>query len=185
VTAIEEPRSAVIVPVALPPRLSEIRAAGDRMAAVGVPAHVSILFPFLPPAGLTRPVHTALAEVAAAARPFRASFERVDRRDGMVWLVPSPESPFLELTAAVVERFPDHPPYGGVHDRLIPHLTLLESQDPLAVDEALVAADEARPFGVDVAELQVITQGRSRAWHRRWRFGLGRRPAGDGPTRHT
>jgi hypothetical protein len=178
----DELRSAIIVPVTLPSRLSEIREGGDRLAALGVPAHVSVLFPFLPPGRLTRAVHAALSALAAAATPFRASFRRVERRDGMIWLVPSPATPFLELTATVVERWPDHPPYGGIHARLIPHLTLLESDDPRALEEAAIAAEQAGRFDVAVTELQVITQGRSRAWHRRWRFGLGPGPGRDGST---
>ena len=66
------------------------------------------------------------------------------RFPGLVWLEPEPAEPFAALTAAVAARWPDHPPYGGVFDTVIPHLTVVESEDaPLdAVEEA---ARRARP----------------------------------------
>jgi 2'-5' RNA ligase len=177
------PRSAVIVRVALPARLAAIREANDRMAALGVPAHVTVLFPFLPREALRRPVHEALAAIASAAQAFRASFTGVERRDDSVWLLPADEAPFLRLTAAVAERWPEHPPYGGVHARLIPHVTLVEAPDPARLHAAAAAAEEVGPFDVAVTELHLITEARTHAWHRRWRFPLGRSDTGDDPSR--
>jgi len=43
-----------------------------------------------------------------------------------MWLDPEPALPFRDLTNAVWRMFPQHPPYGGAHPDLIPHLTLAE-----------------------------------------------------------
>ena len=37
---------------------------------------------------------------------------------------PEPREPFVELTQAVWRRWPGHPPYGGAHREIVPHLTL-------------------------------------------------------------
>jgi hypothetical protein len=130
-------RSAVIVPIVLPSRLASLRDAGDRMAAHGVPAHVTVLFPFLAVDALTPTVRSALARLAAKSPPFVARFSRVERRQEMVWLVPASQRPFLDLTLAVAALSPDHPPYGGIHDTLIAHLPPIETTDRQARDAAV------------------------------------------------
>ena len=77
--------------------------------------------PFLPVAALTPTSGTGSTAIAAAVEPFEVRFERVRRFPGVVWLDPEPAEPFRSLTAAIVARWPDHPPYGGVFDEVIPH----------------------------------------------------------------
>ncbi len=168
-------RSAVIVPIELPARLAVLRAAGDRLAAGGVPAHVTVLFPFLANEALTPSVRSALARLAARNPPFVARFSRVERREEMVWLVPASQRPFLDLTLAAAALWPDHPPYGGVHDRLIAHLTLVDTTDRVARDAAWAAAQEIGPFEAAVRELTVITESASGGWRTRWRLPMGDR----------
>jgi hypothetical protein len=45
-----------------------------------------------------------------------------------LYLAPSPAEPFKALTQAVVERYPDYPPYGGEYavSELTPHLTIAD-----------------------------------------------------------
>ena len=42
----------------------------------------------------------------------------------LVWLAPQPDEPFRALTQAVSAAFPDYLPYGGVHNDVVPHLTV-------------------------------------------------------------
>ena len=51
-------------------------------------------------------------------------FERTGRFPGVVWLAPEPAEPFIALTELLAAAFPDHPPYEGAHDEIVPHLTL-------------------------------------------------------------
>jgi hypothetical protein len=57
-----------------------------------------------------------------------------------LYLAPSPAEPFKALTHAVVERYPDYPPYGGAFPEVIPHLTIAD------VDEAAQLDDIERDF---------------------------------------
>jgi hypothetical protein len=174
-------RSAVIVPIAIPPRLAMLRDAGDPMAARGVPAHVTVLFPFLPAGALTAAVRTTLARLAATHPPFIARFDEVDLRDDMVWLVPSHQQPFRRLTEAVVATWPDFPPYGGTHDELIAHLTLIGTADAGGREAVRSAARDVGRFDVVVGELTVIAEDGAGTWRTQWHLPLG--PGSDPPER--
>ncbi len=113
--------TALIVPVpGLDPVVGQFRRRLDHSAPWGVPPHVTVCYPFVPPAE-ARDVIAALPSVPA----FECTFREVRWfGDDVVWLAPEPEEPFRALTAEVLRRFPDHPPYGGRFGDPIPHLTV-------------------------------------------------------------
>lgn len=134
-------RTALIVPVPeAEPAVGALRFAHDGTAALGVPAHVTILVPFAPPGDVDE---SALEELFARFSAFNFALTRVERSDaGLVWLAPRPSLPFVDLTAAVWQRWPDYPPYEGVYDEVIPHLTV--SKQPIDVQIELPIACRAR-----------------------------------------
>ncbi len=167
-----EPRSAVVARIPLPSALRRLRARWDPMAAAGVPPHVTILFPYLPVDRLGPEVRSDLASIAERHRPFVVTFERVGRFSTAVYLAPEPAAPFVELTEAIVARFPEFPPYEGVFDEIVPHLTVCESDDaPLDVIAGQAAM--ALPFSHRVDTLEVLGEGDDDLWHPRWRLRLG------------
>jgi 2'-5' RNA ligase len=85
-----------------------------------LPPHVTVLFPCPGDAA-------AIARVLAPFEPFDVVFPRVDRFPGTLWLAPEPSEPFAAMTAAMVARFPDHPPYRGVFREVVPHLTVAQA----------------------------------------------------------
>jgi 2'-5' RNA ligase len=100
-------------------------------------AHVTALGPFLPQ--LDDGAADKVAQIAAGTAPFDFSLDRVATfPDGVIHLVPDPEEPFRDLTARLVEAFPQCPPYGGQFDDVRPHLTLDATAD--GVDEGTVRA---------------------------------------------
>jgi 2'-5' RNA ligase len=167
--------SGVAIPIAIPSALAAIRDRWDFAAAQGAQPHVTVLFPFLPEVELTDAVRAALGVVAALVAPFDVRFANVRRFEGVVWIEPEPTEPFRRLTQAMVERWPDYPPYGGVHDTVIPHLTVAESETgPLAS-----IADEARravPFTARAEVLELWTQDDAGRWRPFWSCPLGVRP---------
>jgi 2'-5' RNA ligase len=167
-----EATSAIVVRVPLPPALARLRARFDWAAGVGVPPHVTIIFPFLPAALLEPDVRRRLARVAAGQRPFDVRFTRVERFPTVVYLAPEPPAPFIRLTEAVVEQFPDYPPYGGEFDEVIPHLTITESADA-PYDEIATEARATLPFSHRVTRLEVLVEGGEGRWHGHWRIPLG------------
>ncbi len=173
-----QPASAVVVRVPLPARLARLRARHDWAASVGVPPHVTVLFPFLPAERMTRAVRLEVAAIARLAEPFSVSFERVGQFPGVVYLQPEPAAPFSALTEAVHRAFPDFPPYGGAFEVVIPHLTITEAVGE-GVDETMldaIAAEAARglPFRARVSGLEVLVEGDGGRWRGLWRMRLGR-----------
>ena len=170
-----EATSAIVVRVPLPAALARLRARFDWAAGVGVPPHVTIIFPFLPAELLGPDARHTLAEVAARQRPFDVRFARVERFPTVVYLAPEPSASFTRLTEAVVERFPDYPPYGGEFEEVIPHLTVTESADA-PYEEIADAAKAHLPFTHRVSRLEVLVEGGEGRWHGHWRIPLGVRP---------
>jgi hypothetical protein len=156
------PRTALIVVVPeAEPAVGELRLAHDWSAALGVPAHITILFPFADPAEIDE---AAIAEVVASVPAFDFELDRVERfDDGLVWLRAEPSEPFVALTTAVWRRFPDYPPYEGVHDVLIPHLTV--SAVPVELDIEL-------PIGTSAREVTLIEEAADGRWFVRRVFPL-------------
>ena len=165
--------SAVVVRVPVPPVAERLRRRWDWAAQSGVPAHVTILYPFIPVIDLDTSVRQALAGIAADHEPFDVRFSRVGRFPTVVYLAPDPPEPFNRLTEAIHARFPDFPPYEGAFEVVIPHLTIVESiEAPL--DEVATAAETALPFGHRATRLEVLVHGPDDRWHSRWRLRLGR-----------
>jgi hypothetical protein len=164
--------SGLAVPFLLPQMLDDLRRRWDRTALAGGGAHVTILYPFLPCEALG-PAHRAeLAAITGKVPAFEVSFERVRRFADLVWIEPEPADAFAALTTAVVERWPDHPPYGGAFDTLIPHLTLVESATaPLeAIEEAAIGV---APFVRRAQRLELWCQDAAGRWRPRWRIPFG------------
>jgi hypothetical protein len=157
-------RTALIVPVPeAEPSVGALRLVHDSSAARGAPAHITILFPFLPPDQLDE---AALSELFERFPAFDFALDRVERfDDGHIWLHPDPSWRFADLTAAVWQRWPTHPPYDGGFDEVIPHLTVSETPLDLAL---------ALPIACRAHEVVLIEEDEPGGnWTTRARFGLG------------
>jgi 2'-5' RNA ligase len=169
------PVSALVVPFTVPPALARVRQRWDYAALTGVGPHVTILFPFLPCTDLGPPARAELAAIARAVPAFEVRFERVRRLPQLVWVEPEPADPFAALTAAVAIRWPDHPPYDGAFDTVIPHLTVVESE-VAALDAIEELARRSTPFSRRAQRLELWCQDGAGRWRTRWRLPFGVRP---------
>jgi 2'-5' RNA ligase superfamily protein len=88
--------TAVLVPVPEAERVvSPHRSRLDGAAALGVPAHVTVLFPFVPPPLLTSGVVDALAEAVATVSAFGCEFPATSWfGENVLYLAPRPDEPF-------------------------------------------------------------------------------------------
>jgi 2'-5' RNA ligase len=177
-------QTALIVPVPeAEPAVGRVRAALDRSAGWGVPAHVTVLFPFLPPERVTDEVVAAVGEVVASVPRFEVTFARVDWfGTDAVWLAPEPDDGFRALTGAVWRRFPETPPYGGIHDDVIPHLTIGHGH-PLRVLRAAAEEVSGRlPVTATVDRVLLIAGSTGPgSWRTLHELALGRATATPGP----
>jgi 2'-5' RNA ligase len=106
------------------PIVGEHRRRLDPTTAAGVPAHVTVLYPFVPPAEVTPATLAALRAAVGSAAPFACTFARTGWfGEDLLWLAPSAAAAFGELTARVWRAFPAQVPYAGEHAPH-PHLTV-------------------------------------------------------------
>lgn len=142
--------------------------------ARGVPAHVSILFPFLRRRALTADALGRIADAAAAVSPFTVRFRRTGRFEHTVFLVPEPALPFAELTRQIHERFPDCPPYRGAHGTVLsPHLTVLTCADESALAKTEQEVRRSLPLRSRIRELWLMVEDEHGGWRRHRTFPLG------------
>ncbi|HEY8356783.1 MAG TPA: 2'-5' RNA ligase family protein [Ramlibacter sp.] len=114
---------AIVMPEA-ESRFGALRQKFDPQAGVGVPAHITILFPFMPPELVDASVRRRLMILFKRFSPFRCVLAGVGRFPSTAYLAPVFPEPIVELTRAVSRAFPDYPPYGGAHESIVPHLTV-------------------------------------------------------------
>ena len=111
----------------------------DPVAAAGVPAHITLVVPWLPPDEITE---ADLAELDSTLEDVNAFQFRLDHVDWfgrrVLWVAPEPVAPFLTLTTRLAEQFAT-PPWEDEFDEVIPHLTVAHASDgvelvPMAAD---------------------------------------------------
>jgi 2'-5' RNA ligase len=174
---VEPTESAVIVAV---PEAEEVvgphRAALDRYAGWGVPAHVTLLYPFVQPSKIDDGVISTLADVLRSVPAFVITLSRIAWfGDSVVWLAPEPAQPFRTLTSALVARFPGHPPYGGGHAEVIPHLTIGQDAPVEALRAAAAAVEPQLPIRAHISTA-LLMYGRAapKSWHTVAELSLGK-----------
>jgi hypothetical protein len=121
------PESAVLVPVPeAEAALGHLRRRLDNVGGRRVPAHVTVVFPFVPPGRIDDDVVATLARAVATVPAFDATLPHpawFDDAD-VLYVPAEPAGEFRRLVDAVVASFPQHPPYGGAYDEPVPHLTV-------------------------------------------------------------
>ncbi|WP_175484039.1 2'-5' RNA ligase family protein [Modestobacter sp. DSM 44400] len=116
----------------------------DDHAARGAPAHVTVLFPFVPGDAIDADVLARVAAVVGTVPSFGYSFsDTAWFDDAVLWLAPDDPAPFRNLTECVFAAFPAHPPFEGEFDDVVPHLTV-GHRHPRPVLEA--AERQVRPL---------------------------------------
>lgn len=106
----------------------------------GVPAHITVLFPFMSPEQIDSTVLEKLREVLKPIAAFAFTLERLGHFPATTYLAPEPSQPFIELTRAIFHNFPDYPPNRGEFETVIPHLTVAHGH----AGNAAIAAEELR-----------------------------------------
>lgn len=141
-------------------------------APLGIPAHVTLLFPWVPVDELDEATEARLAQVLGKTEPFDITFARTARFPEVLYVEPEPSEPFSALTEAIAAEWPEHPPYEGEHETVIPHLTVAESDDDGLLEQIRAAVEPQLPFRTRVAEAELFEEDTAGRWHRRSRFPL-------------
>jgi 2'-5' RNA ligase len=137
-----------------------------------MPAHVTLLVPFIDSEVLATGQTRTVEAVLARFEPFELALNATAYFTGppmVLYLAPEPADPFRAMTSALVRSFPEHPPYGGAHATVVPHLTVATrlERDHLAAIEAEVA--QALPITARPGEAWLMEHGGD-GWRLRGRF---------------
>jgi 2'-5' RNA ligase len=169
-----EPPSETAIVVLVPQaeaQVAALRQRHDPAAALGVPAHITVLYPFMALALITP---EALSRAAASLRGLRAfdfQLSQLRRFADTCWLAPHPAEPFVALTEALMRAFPAFQPFGGLHEDIVPHLTVARGDEPalqLADAELRAILHEHGPIQAHCSHLSLLSQAGSRwcEWQR-------------------
>jgi 2'-5' RNA ligase len=142
--------------------------------ARGIPFHITLLYPFAPVDELTDSLLEDARAFFAERRPFEFALTRVAAWPRVVYAVPEPDGELRGCMRALHARFPDWPPYGGLHADVVPHATLGEDIDAARVVPEVkrrLAAHLPRRY---IAEAATLLQERAPdEWRTRERFRFG------------
>jgi len=141
----------------------------DRAALWGVPAHVTVLYPFVAPSAITAATIAVLAGAVETISAFDCDFPATAWfGEEVMWLAPQPDGPFRALTRAVSAAFPGYLPYGGVYDDAVPHLTVGDRPPGGAAELRAAEADAQRwlPIQARISRVWLMTGNALRgSWH--------------------
>jgi 2'-5' RNA ligase len=166
-------RSAVLVKVPeAEPVVGEYRLQYTLDAPAGIPAHVTILFPFVEPDRLGE-VEERLAEIIAGTPAFDLVFARTARWPEILYLEPEPAEPFIALTRSIEREWPDQPPYGGTYETIVPHLTVAEAADPAVLDRVAASVEPQLPVATRAHEASLFVEDHGGHWHEHSRLPFG------------
>ena len=158
--------------VVAPWRRRYLQATVDR----GIPAHITVLFPFVPAAALDAGLLARVRDLYAPVAPFDCALASVESFPGHAWLAPEPVERFVELIELTTRAFPDFPPYGGLEIEPVPHCTLGADDDPARlaamVDELRAGLAAELPIRCRVDAVTLLEERHDGQWCARRSFAL-------------
>ncbi|HEX5307712.1 MAG TPA: 2'-5' RNA ligase family protein [Solirubrobacteraceae bacterium] len=157
---VEGASTALIVPVQAASGLLE-----DSAREVGMPAHVTLVHPFLRMRRIGSETERELASLLGAFPAFDFTLEEARNFPKVLYLAPVPAAPFVDLVQAFAARWPEQQPYGGAFDEIVPHVTI-GYRDDIPVELAARLPMRAR------AEEVWLMSRVGQRWVTRRRFGL-------------
>ncbi|NBE54376.1 2'-5' RNA ligase family protein [Streptomyces boluensis] len=104
----------------------------DPLVRAPFPAHVTVLYPFLPESRLDADTEARLGSLLAEHEEFELTFAEFGRYPGVLYLDPWPHDPVTALTKRLTACWPEAVPYRGIFGEtaLAPHLTLANDAGP-------------------------------------------------------
>jgi hypothetical protein len=170
------PRSGLIIEVPqAEPAVRHHRELLDANARLGIPAHITVLFPFLPPETIDPATLTTLGELFADVSRF--SF-RMDSTgwfgEDVLFLAPRDPGPFRALTERVFQAYPAFPPFEGQFDDVVPHLTVGHGHPLNVLRDAEKSVQAQLPIeGSATAVILMTQESTAGPWARTATFALG------------
>jgi len=152
--------------------VGHLRSLHDAQAGYGIPAHITLLYPFADPSSVGTAIG-ALHRLFTLIPAFEFSLVEVRRFPATAYLHPEPSAPFVRLTEMLVRQWPEFPPYGGSFSTVIPHLTVADHAATDVLDTVDVTVARQLPISCRATEAWLMCSDEHGVWSRRdvFRFG--------------
>ncbi len=131
------------------------------LEAVLAAPHITLVNPWMPTGRIAQADVDELGRLVGSFPEITFTLARTGRFPGILYLAPEPSAPIVALIEAIVARWPEHQPYGGAFDTIIPHLTVAFGAGVLEVPDAVA---ELLPLTVRVSRVDLMTMGRTGRW---------------------
>lgn len=144
----------------LEPIVGDWRARYDT-SVYGLPAHVTVLAPWIPPEQLTEADLDTLAQLLKSWQPFEVSFGAFGQFEtgaefDVHYLAPEPADHFLGLVDDLCAVWPEYEPYEGMFDDVIPHLTVATTAKPEQAARFREQIEPRLPIATIATELSLV-----------------------------
>jgi 2'-5' RNA ligase len=169
--------STLLVPVfAAETTVGSFRNHLDPASRLGIPPHVTVLFPWAPLQDQSAELIDALTDLFSRFQPFDFSLSTTGWfGERVLYLRPDPSDNFVRLTTGIADRFTQYPPYRGAFAEVIPHLTIGEDAELDALRSAEIEVRERLPITARATEVWLMSATSSGPWANTRTFSLGRR----------
>jgi 2'-5' RNA ligase len=158
--------SALVLPVELPPGLEALRVRHVPDAVHGLPAHLTLLYPFAAPASIDAVLLDRIGAIAAMHRRLTVTLAGRGRWPDALYATVVPDAPIRALQADLGAAFPSFPLYEDPDLRFEPHVTVVEGS---GVADPAIASDAAwgeLPIDRHLPEVHLLVKAGVR-----WRVG--------------
>jgi 2'-5' RNA ligase len=160
--------TALVIAVRLPPGLEALRMRSIRDAPDGVPAHITLLYPFADESQIDATVRAVVERIVARHRVGILTLGERRLFPDTIYASVEPDAPLRALQAELAGAFPELPLYGGAH-AFEPHVSIVEGPSVDGSPDAADAAWQELPTTAMVDAVELITN-RDGRWAMRHRF---------------
>jgi hypothetical protein len=165
--------SAIVVPIAeVESIVGKLRLEYDESASLGVPAHVTLLYPFHPPQAAIGQVE-ALREFFNSIASFQFCFTEVRRFPATAYLHPDNSERFIQIIHALLTRWPGYQPYAGLFPGIVPHLTVAHNVAKEIMDAVENSIRHYLPIRCVAREAWLLVSDQTGFWSKRASLPLG------------
>lgn len=138
----DQRESVILIPVPAAESIAgKWRKKYDPVALHGIPAHITVLFPFKNPEAIDEKILNLIRNYFSIIRQFEFKLVRINTFPDVVYLELEPKKKFIELTKGIVKIFPENPPFGGMFEGITPHLTIGNKIQNLEFAKAEISQD--------------------------------------------
>jgi hypothetical protein len=124
------------------------------MSPAGVPAHITLLYPWMEPKRISKKTLAELTSLFAGFPKFSLSLKLGWFGREVLLLIPHDPLPLIRLTKEIIHQWPEYPYYGGDYDDIEPHITLAYGDESNLIDLAKDVASQL-PLRADISSVDL------------------------------